>query len=421
LGAGLTGLAAALASEKAGIRYRLFEREREPGGLARTLSEAGYRFDRTGHLLHVRDSELESEIREWLGDEYRVLDRRSRIWSHGVYTEYPFQANTFGLPPEVAFECVMGFLEARERARTSPPANFEEFCLAHFGTGISRHFMLPYNARLWGVPAREITAQWCDRFVPLPRLEDVIGGALGVPQRRLGYNQEFIYPASGIGALPRALERQVRGVELSMAPTRIDWENRRLCFGEETVPYDRLLSSIPLDRVLELCQPLPDDMRQIPTLLRCTRLYYLDVALNAPVQQDWHWAYVPEQKYPFYRVGCYSNFSECMAPPGCANLYVELVDRNPPDLAMLLPAVTKALIEMRVIPGPQAIEFARVRSLEHAYVIFDANHEAATKKAHAYLREHGIVSVGRYGEWTYSSMEDALHSGRRAIAEIERG
>ena len=36
----------------------------------------------------------------------------------------------------------------------------------YFGEGIARHFMLPYNEKLWGVHPREITAAWCSRFVP---------------------------------------------------------------------------------------------------------------------------------------------------------------------------------------------------------------------------------------------------------------
>ena len=83
------------------------------------------------------------------------------------------------------------------------PNNFEEFCLAHFGEGISRHFMIPYNTRLWGVHPSEITADWCSRFVPLPRLEDVIAGAVGMNDRELGYNVRFVYPRLGIGEQDR--------------------------------------------------------------------------------------------------------------------------------------------------------------------------------------------------------------------------
>jgi hypothetical protein len=90
-------------------------------------------------------------------------------------------------------------------------------------------------------------------------------------------------------------------------------------------------------------------------------MYYLDVALNGPCNKPLHWVYVPEAQYPFYRVGCYSNFSAAMAPPGKANLYVELADRSPPDMATLVPEVARGLVEMGLIDVPEAVRFARLR------------------------------------------------------------
>ena len=108
-------------------------------------------------------------------------------------------------PPEVAFECLAGFVEAHFARDKPEPKNFEEYCLLHFGRGISKHFMLPYNSRLWGVPPSEITSEWCQRFVPLPRLEDVLRGAIGAQPPELGYNTSFLYPELGMGVLSAAL------------------------------------------------------------------------------------------------------------------------------------------------------------------------------------------------------------------------
>ena len=152
LGAGLTGLSASLELSRKGVQHRLFERENVAGGHAVTIEEQGFRFDRTGHLLHLRDPRMQALAEDLLRpDQYRRLQRRSAVFSHGVYTRYPFQANTFGLPPEVALECLSGFLEAHFAADKPEPKSFEDYCLLHFGRGISRHFMLPYNSRLWGV------------------------------------------------------------------------------------------------------------------------------------------------------------------------------------------------------------------------------------------------------------------------------
>ncbi|HYQ40748.1 MAG TPA: FAD-dependent oxidoreductase [Polyangiaceae bacterium] len=414
LGAGLTGLSAALELERRGVEYRIFEKLAQPGGHAVTLEEQGFRFDRTGHLLHLKNDALRAEVLDWIGPDYLQIQRRSVIWSNGVYTRYPFQANTFGLPPTVAYDCVHGFLKAHFAKDKPQPTNFEEFCLQHFGEGISRHFMIPYNSRLWGVHPREITSSWCQRFVPLPRLEDVIAGAVGLNDRELGYNTNFIYPRMGIGQLAQGMARRVPKLELGKSPLRIELSRRRLRFEHEEVPFDVLLSSIPLPRLLELIDEVPEPIRRAAAKLRCSHLHYLDVALARPSGKDFHWAYVPEEKYPFYRVGCYSHFSPALAPPGKSSLYVELADRRPPNLERLLPQVADGLIEMGIIDRADEIEFARARRIDYAYVIFDHEYFAALDAIRPFLDASRIISSGRYGEWNYSAMEDAILFGRSA-------
>lgn len=423
LGAGLTGMSAAYHLGQAGVPCRVFERLPHPGGHAITVEDEGYRFDRTGHLLHLRDPELRRLALGWIGPDHLEIQRRSQVFSHGVYTRYPFQANTRGLPPQVAYECLLGFVRAHFAAERPAPRNFEEFCLLHFGEGISRHFMIPYNTRLWGVPPSEITADWCARFVPLPKLEDVIAGAVGLGDPELGYNARFVYPRRGIGQLAEGLARSLSGdgrrpaIELGRAPRWIDWRARELGFDDEVVRYDVLISSAPLPSLAGLLEGAPPEVTAAAGRLRCTHLYYLDVALDGPAGQPLHWVYVPEARYPFYRVGCYSNFSAEMAPPGKANLYVELADRGAPDLDALLPEVAAGLTEMRLIDGPGAIRFARVRRIDHAYVVFDHAYYPSLEAVRPFLAAQRILSAGRYGGWNYSSMEDALRFGREAAAE----
>jgi protoporphyrinogen oxidase len=270
------------------------------------------------------------------------------------------------------------------------------------------------------VHPREITADWCARFVPLPKLEDVLAGAVGMNDRELGYNVRFVYPRRGIGALADGLARAVPQVELGRAPTSIDWKRRELRFADEVVRYDALVSTAPLSTLLGLCADLPAPVAAAAAKLRCSHLYYLDVALNGPCRKPLHWVYVPEAKYPFYRVGCYSHFSAAMAPPGKANLYVELADRSPPDLATLLPEVAAGLVEMGLIDVPEAVRFARVRRIDHAYVIFDHDYFPALETLRPFLEGAGIVSTGRYGGWNYSAMEDALRFGQESAARAQQ-
>jgi protoporphyrinogen oxidase len=414
LGGGLTGLSASLHLQRAGVQQRAFERESVPGGHAVTLEEQGFRFDRTGHLLHLRDPEMQALATELLAPEqYRKIARKSAIFSHGAYTRYPFQANTFGLPPEVAYECLSGFLAAHYAPSKPEPKSFEEFCLLHFGAGISKHFMLPYNARLWGVPASEVTSEWCQRFVPLPKLEEVLRGAVGAQAPELGYNASFWYPELGMGSFSAALAARTP-LELGRAPNSLDLARRVLVFDDEEVPFDVLVSSIPLPSLLRLIRTLPPAVAEAAKRLRATHLHYFDLGLRVPNPNPYHWIYVPEARYPFYRVGCYSHFSDKLAPPGKSSLYVELVERRAPNAERALAEVVAGLRELGLLRSVQDIELWRLRTIEYAYVIYDHHYRAALDVIEPFLKQQGVVSSGRYGAWNYSSMEDALLMGRDA-------
>ena len=414
LGAGLTGLSAAFHLRQERIGCRLIERAAHPGGHAITIEEQGYRFDRTGHLLHLRDPSIRDLALGWIRGGALEIERKSRVFSHGVYTRYPFQANTAGLPPEVAYACVTDFVRAHFAADRPAPRTFEDFCRHHFGDAISDAFMIPYNTKLLGVPPSQISAAWCSRFIPLPKLEDVIAGAVGLNDRELGYNTRFTYPRLGIGQLTSGLAEAAGPIELGRAPTAIDTRSRVLHLPGEAVRYEALISTIPLPSLVALMTDAPAEVREAASRLRCTSLHYLDVALNSPCLLPYHWIYVPEPRFPFYRVGAYSNFSSAMAPPNKGCLYVELADRQKPDMAELLPRLAADLRTMGLIDSDHAIRFARLRTIDHAYVVFDDDHFPALEVIQPYLRSVGIQSTGRYGGWNYSSMEDALLFGRDA-------
>jgi hypothetical protein len=46
-------------------------------------------------------------------------------------------------------------------------------------------------------------------------------------------------------------------------------------------------------------------------------------------------------------------------------------------------------------------------------VIYDFNYHESRETLLSFLKDLGIQSIGRYGDWNYSSMEDALLDGKR--------
>jgi protoporphyrinogen oxidase len=419
LGGGLTGISAALHLRQPWV---LFEREPSLGGLAVTREREGFRFDRTGHWLHLRDPGMKKLVADVLPDQMVQVERKARIFSHGATTLYPFQANLFGLPPDVVKECLLGVIAAKlQPTGAAEPKNFEEYCLRHFGAGISKHFMIPYNERLWGVPPSEITAAWCSRFVPLPNLDQVVAGAVGANAGALGYNASFMYPKQGgIQTFAAALAGRLdpTRVHTSSSLESLDFQRHDMVVGGERVPYSSVVTSLPLPELLKRMPGLPTDIEAHASRLRCTTLRYLDLATRSKPPADWHWAYVPEKQYPFYRVGIYSNAVSSMAAPGGGSFYVELADRGPVSEATVR-ASAQGLADMGAIVSPNDVLFADAREIDYAYVVFDDHYYAATSAIFAFLESHAIYSRGRYGSWTYNAMEDCLIAGREVAATID--
>ncbi len=421
LGGGLTGISTAVHLKSPWV---LFEKESRLGGHARTDETRGFHFDKTGHWLHLRDPYTQKLIAELLPDQMVRVERKARIFSNGVLTRFPFQANLHGQPPEVIQECLLGFIEAwSRRDQAPPPGNFEEFILQKMGAGIARHFMVPYNHKLWGVHPREITAEWCSRFVPIPKLEEVVAGAVGANPPEMGYNIGFLYPKrGGIETMTRALAARMQGgdVYLATSPDAIDWRARAVRVGGEHFGYRALVATLPLPELVRRLLDPPPEIIAAGEKLRCTAVRYLNVATRTCPRSDFHWIYVPEEKYPFYRVGIYTNAVPAMAPPGHGSLYVELSDRGPmPRLDEILPNVAQALHAAGAIHAPDDVLFAELKEIQYAYVVFDQNYYTAVKTLTAWCEANQIFPRGRYGSWTYNAMEDCILAGREIAMKLD--
>ena len=144
LGAGLTGMSASHHLGRAGVDHRIFERLGRPGGHAITIEDEGYRFDRTGHLLHLRDPELRAMALGFIGDDFVEVERRSRDLVARHVHALSRSRRTRSVCRRTSPTSACSASRRRTSQQTRPePTNFEEFCLTHFGEGISQAFHDP--------------------------------------------------------------------------------------------------------------------------------------------------------------------------------------------------------------------------------------------------------------------------------------
>jgi protoporphyrinogen oxidase len=436
IGAGLSGLSTAYFLRRGGRRdYALFEREDRPGGLVRSHVIDGFTFDYTGHFLHLRDPDIRRLVARWLGKQLPAVVRNSSIFSHGIYTRYPFQTNTYGLPVDVVKACVLGYVQARfgavdtvfdepteETGLPEPRHSFARWIYEAFGSGIAKHFMIPYNDKLLGIHPRHLTSKWMERFVPPVQLEAVIEGALTDKTASLGYNASFLYPAEGgIETIGQEIARHAGTINTSHEVVRIDTRKRRVHFADGgSVEYETLVSTMPLPLLCRCLHPLPHGIADAAGKLRCSSLFAINWGIRGDRTEGRQWVYVPERKFCFYRAGCYSNAARSMAPRDHASVWIEVAynGRRPVDRKKVRLAALDGLREMGILTGRRDIVAEWPLDIPFAYVTFDAHHAKATRTIHNHLERHNIYSIGRYGRWEYSSMEDAILQGRETANRL---
>ena len=195
---------------------------------------------------------------------------------------------------------------------------------------------------------------------------------------------------------------------------RINWRKREVQMARgEAIGYEQLVSTMPLPVLIDTLDDVPNAVRSARKALRWTNVAYVDYGCRGEVNRGFHWVYVPETRFPFYRVGSYSNAAPHLAPEGHGSLYVEMsTTETEPNWHALLPQVRAGLLEAGLLTNEDAIVVEEPRIVPMAYVIFDHDYYAARATIMAFLKEAGIESIGRYGRWTYGSMEDALIDGR---------
>jgi protoporphyrinogen oxidase len=429
LGAGLAGLSAAHFLQRP---WRLIEKSERVGGLIKTEVLEGCYFDPTGHWLHLRDAEIKELVNtRWLPDQLVTIQRRAAIFSRGVFTRFPYQVNTHGLPAEVVAENLIGYVEAvygekGRELREREPRNFTEFILRYMGEGFAKNFMIPYNTKLWTVDPSELSAAWVGRFVPRPTLKEVVDGALGVGSDALGYNASFLYPREGgIESLARAMLAGLRGGELSVntEPTAIDWKARRVTLSDgRTLGYSQLISSISLPGLVRLLarggSGVPDGVLAAAGRLRATTVTYVCVAARGKNRQPWHWIYLPEPELKSYRIGAPSAVYAPLAPPDTATFSVEYSHHGELSLAQAERYAVEDLVRSQMVHSADDLLFTRAREIPHAYVLYDDAYGPAKTEILQFLEHAGILPAGRYGQWEYSSMEDAILAGRACARRL---
>jgi protoporphyrinogen oxidase len=414
VGAGVTGLATAAAlSDRKDEDYLVLEGDEEVGGWCKTVKKRGFVWDYSGHFFHFKRPEIERWLRDRMpGQRIRAVDKRSFIAFKGAWIDFPFQKNIHQLPQADFVECLHDLYFARssdvKRDAPAPEDNFLQMLHARFGKGICERFLVPYNEKLYACDLSTLDKDAMGRFFPHADLTDVVRNMKHA--ENASYNATFTYPEGGAIEYVKALLSAVRpeGVSLGERLVAVDLARKVARTSRREIRFERLVSSAPFDRFAALCGVDHD-----PSTWAYNKVLVFNLGFDGKGQRGVHWCYYPSRDTAFYRVGWYDNIFD----GDRMSLYVEIgfPKDAPIDVGTVRERVLRDLERERVVTGQRLVAEHSV-VLDPAYVHVTRRSLSEHKRLTGLLRERGVWSIGRYGGWTYCSIEDNIVEARGVVA-----
>jgi protoporphyrinogen oxidase len=412
IGAGVSGLGFAnwWRERHPDARVLVCEAADEPGGYCRTIVKDGFVWDYSGHFFHFKDPSIEAWLRARMpGEDIRTVERVAKIRYAGRDIDFPFQKHIHQLPHDEFLECLVALFF--RPTGDAPPQSFGEMLYRRLGTGITDKFLRPYNEKLYATSLDNLDVDAMGRFFPHADIADIIAN-MRPGHRSHGYNATFTYPAGGAIRYIHALLRDLPAGTVACGEpiTSIDLEARIATTSKRTIAFDRIVSSAPLPALARMCM-LDHDASAFTS----NQVLVFNLGFDKKGMRDIHWMYFPDPSLVFYRVGWYDNILE----GDRMSLYVEIGASHgaPFDVAALRERVLADLKREGIVTDHQLVAEHHV-ALDPAYVHITKASLVETARLRDLLSEKQVYSVGRYGAWTYCSIEDNLIETRELARRL---
>ncbi len=433
IGAGPTGLGAAYRLKELGYKnFQVYDRHPYIGGLASSFTDsAGFTWDVGVHVMFSHYKYYDQCFDKLMGSDYQLNDRECWVRMFNTWVPYPFQNNIRYLPREAAYECMAGLIEAQTKRDPKAAKNFREFIDAVFGDGIARHFMIPYNFKVWAHAAEMMNKTWIGERVAVLDINRALKNIiLGEDDFGWGPNNKFKFPLfGGTGEFYRRFEKPLDGhVQLNKTVAFVNMTRKEVCFKDgEVVNYDKLLTAMPLDKLCNdvLNGEVPREIKKATAGLRHSGGHIVGVGFKQPCPSTKSWMYYPEANCPFYRASYLSNYSPNMTPDNkthysvlCETSYSEF---KPVDGRTIVDDTIQGLVNSGMIKEQDrdAIVDTWTYHADYSYPTPTVERDAILALAIPFLESQGIYSRGRFGMWKYE-VANTDHSLMQGVELVNR-
>ena len=410
IGAGISGLTFANYVDD----YLIIEKEKEVGGYCRTIKKKDFIWDYAGHFFHFKNDEFKKRfIDEVPQEDIIVQNKCTKILYKDKLIDYPFQTNIHQLPQEEFIDCLYDLFTKEEKNNYD---NFLDMLYGKFGKSIVEKFLKPYNEKLYAIDLTKLDVDAMGRFFPYADKEAIIKNMKESSNN--SYNNSFLYPRKGAGSFIEILANKLDNDKLllndEVKEINLD-EKYILTSQNEKIYYLNLINTMPLNKFLPLIgkQKMAEELSFNQVLV-----FNLGFNKKSKLTKE-HWLYIPDKNCNYYRIGFYDN----ILGQNKLSMYVEIgynknaiIDEK--EIKKQLALTIENLKRQGIIDNETKLEEYVSIIMNPAYVHINKETDKKIKKLFKELENKNIYSIGRYGAWTYCSMEDSMIAAKELAERL---
>lgn len=438
IGAGPAGLTAALQLSRGGAEVVVYEASDCVGGLSRSLNLWGQRVDLGPHRFFSTDRRVNQLWLDVVGDEYAMVSRLTRIYHKGRFFHYPLKPldtlRQLGIAD--ATLSLGSYLRQQLIGRRNAADNlsFEAWIVSRFGRRLYETFFKSYTEKLWGVPCTEISADFAAQRIKRFSLREAALSAV-LPRRRQQHEtllDRFAYPHAGTGSVYEKMSAQIQElgglVRLRCPVERVTHDEfvvrgLELASGESE-RFDRVVSTMPLTKLVSGLDAVPQDVQQAVDSLRFrnTILVYLQVASDRLF--DDQWLYIQDPTLKMGRVTNFRNWvPQLYGDQTSTILAVELWCNNEDsawsaDDDTLVQLATEEIRTIKLLRDEE-VTAGHVIRVPRSYPVYRRGYDTAIQQIESYLKQFAELEViGRYGAFKYINQDNSILMGILAAEKI---
>ena len=402
IGAGISGLT--FANYIKDDNYAILEKESEVGGYCRTIKRGDFIWDYAGHFFHFKTDEFKKIFIDNVNPEDIIYkDKCTKILYKNSLIDYPFQTNIHELEKEEFIDCLYDLFNKEEKDNYD---NFLDMLYGKFGKSIVEKFLKPYNEKLYACDLKKLDKEAMGRFFPYADLKQIINNMKN--NKDSSYNNTFLYPKNGAGSFIDILYNKLdkNKVLLDTTITSIDLKNKIVTTNAgDKYKFEYLINTAPLNHFLELFGD--EEFERLKDELSYNKVLVFNLGFNKKSKfTKEHWMYIPDKKCNYYRIGFYDNILDSEK----LSMYIEIgYDKNADiNVKEQLRLTLENLKKQNIIDYTMKLEEYMSIIMDPAYVHINGITYEKILKLKQYLSQTNIYTIGRYGGWTYCSMEDCM-------------